>query len=78
MSDYDNEVFDWSNEYKVRHTKSDTVSKKLQRLVRMLQLEAQGLADKATTDTAIADLRRELDDPGAVVSVIATIESKSV
>lgn len=65
------------NKYAVDKNASDTVSRKTQKLLRILQLEGQGLADRAAKDTAIADLRRELDDPSVVVNIIAVVESKS-
>lgn len=56
----------------INSNKSDTVSNKLQRLIRIMQFEPP----QAVILQEVASLQRELNDPSEVVTVRVTIESK--
>lgn len=56
----------------INSNKSDTVSSKLQRLVRIMQFEPP----QAVILQEVASLQRELKDPSEVITIRVTVESK--
>lgn len=62
-----------NKKFGIDKTKSDTVSRKLSRLARLLQLKSPD----AVIQQEIAALQRELQDATEIVTVTAIVESKS-
>lgn len=61
-----------TNRFSIDTAKSDTVSAKIQRLVRIMQFEPP----QAVILQEVASLQRELKDPSEVITIRVTVESK--